>query len=592
MKYGNHPYLLIKDLALSEKAKNCPFIWNPILEKAGKDLTTPPIIPSDPDGWLWETLDKTKERILRDCIVYKATSDLKYFDAMKRQLWCLIDQWPWIEKFHHEEVGLEADLRTGIIMYTLGLVYDWMYSDFTIEERNRILTAITKKGYPMLKNDIAADAFYLTSYGNNWLAVMLGGYAVAALATVDESPYSSEIIDLALERTKIMATYVGNDGAWEEGPFYWGGIAFLVMFFNIIDSLPGSDTALLRIPSLLKTSMFPIYMNMPPGGRANFSDAHYYQDHNASYLFSIMAATAGNPHYQWAFKEFRNVSEYSKPELSKIGINDFRPPEEVYQFLSYDEKLQSAYPDNWPLFKLFQGDTYGFAASRSGFGRDDKGLVLCANGGTNSTNHHQLDIGQVIMTYNMHNFIYDPGYGRAFFLDNGERVNHQNYFPRSSMGHNIVTINGQNQIDSPTAHGYIRNCVSTEEMDLFEIEVTSAYENCEFATRMVKRMRNLDIVEIDDFHNLSTQLPIRLAWFYRGEAIIEDENTVSIQSSEGTCRIIIESKNPKTVSLASYSEDGYMDRNGKPLPPDIHNYICINVSSSLKHHIKTTFYFT
>ena len=592
MDYGLHPYLLINNMDLKSKADESSFIWNPIKEKADADLLSQPLKPADPDGWLWEILDRTKERILRGCIVYKVTGDDRYLEAMKKQLWCLIDEWPWIEKYHHEEVKLEADLRTGIIMYTLGLVYDWMYVDFSMEDRKRVLSAIIDKGYPMLKKDIEADAFYLTSYGNNWLAVMLGGFAAAALATIDENRYSSEILDLALERTKIMSTFVGADGAWEEGPFYWGGIAFLIMFFDIIDSLPGSKTNLLKTESLLKTSEFPIYMNMPSGGRANFSDAHYFQDHNASYLFSVMAKIAQNPNYQWAFKEFRNVSEFSKPELEKIEIRDFRPPEETYQFLAYDENLKAEYPDKWPLFKLFQGDTYGFIASRNGFGRNDKGLTLCANGGTNGTNHHQLDIGQIIMTYNKFNFIYDPGYGRAFFLDDGQKVSRQNYFAKSSMGHNIVTINGENQIDSPKARGAIRNCVSNEYMDLFEIELTTAYENCDCAVRMVKRRRDLDIIEVEDFFNLAAYLPLRLAWFYRGEARIEDENTVMVQSPAGMCRIIIESVEQLTIALESYSEKGYMDRNNKPIYPEVYNYIYINVEPGLKHHLKTTFYFT
>lgn len=304
-----------------------------------------------------------------------------------------------------------------------------------------------------------------------------------------------------------------------------------------------------------------------------------------------MARAAKNPVYQWSFKEFRNVSEYSKPELKKIGINDFRPPEEIYQFLSYDEKLKPAYPSDWPLFKLFQGENYGFATSRSGFGREDNGLVLCANGGTNGTNHHQLDIGQIIITYNKHNFIFDCGYGRAFYLDTGEKVNHQNYFTRSSMGHNIVTIDGQNQIDSSKAHGFIKNCVSNKDMDLFEIEKTSAYENCKFATRMIKRRRDLDIVEVEDFFNLTDVLPVRLAWFYKGEAIIEDKNTVTIKSEESICRLVIESSAKMQITLDSYSEEGYIDRAENPLNTDIYKFICINVEPSLKHHLKTNFYF-
>jgi oligo-alginate lyase len=298
----NHPYLLLHGVDLKTKAEKCGFIWNPILEKADADITSPPFVPENPEGWLWEILDKTKERILRGCIVYKVTGDERYLNSMKKQLWCLIDEWPWIENFCHKEIGLEADLRTGIIMFTLGLVYDWMYDDFSAFETNRLLSAIVDKGYPMLKKDIKADAFYLTSFGNNWLAVMLGGYAVAAYATMGECAFSQEIINLALERTQIMATYVGDDGAWEEGPFYWGGIAFLILFFDIVGSVPDATTNLLHMDRLEKTSMFPIYMNMPSGGRANFSDAHYYQDHNASFLFSVMARSAQNKNYQWAFK--------------------------------------------------------------------------------------------------------------------------------------------------------------------------------------------------------------------------------------------------------------------------------------------------
>jgi hypothetical protein len=285
------------------------------------------------------------------------------------------------------------------------------------------------------------------------------------------------------------------------------------------------------------------------------------------------------------------VSEISKPELNKIDITDFRPPEETYQFLSYDENLRSVYPSDWPLFKVFQGETYGFAVSRSGFGRDDNGLVLCANGGTNGTNHHQLDIGQVIMTFNRHNFIFDPGYGRAFYLDNGEKINHQNYFAKSSMGHNIVTIDGTNQIDSSDAHGLMRNCVTNDEMDFFEIEMASAYENCSSAVRTVKRRRNSNIVEIKDSFNLNNELPVRLAWFYKGDAEILSDGYIKITSPQGTCLILIESNVSKDISLQSYSEKGYMDRNNEPLRPETYQYISINIHPGKMHRIKTIFRF-
>ena len=591
MKFKEHPYLIIGNMNLREKAEAVSFLWQPILKKANEDLTRIPILPMDADGWLWEDLDRTKERILRGCVVYLITSENKYFEAMKRQLWCLIDDWPWIEKFHHEEIKLEADLRTGIIMFTLGLVYDWMYNEFTPEERIKIKTAITDRGYEMLKKDISNDAMYLNAYGNNWLAVMLGGFAVASLAIYNESDFAKEIVEMAIERTLRMSDHVGNDGAWEEGPFYWGGIAFLILFFDILDSLPGQKNAFLKKSSLLKTCMFPLYMNMPGGGRANFSDAHYNQDHNAAYLFSIMGRVDQNTYYQWAFKQFREVAEESKPELSRIGINDFRPHEETYQFLAYDHTLESKYPTELPLFKVFQGETYGFASSRGGFGRYDESLVLCANGGTNGTNHHQLDIGQLIMTFKKHNFISDPGYGRAFYINGGEKVNNQNYFAKSSMGHNIVTIDGANQIDSPDARGIIETIDIGPDKHEFKITMDSAYERCLGAVRRVERFLADNTVAVTDEFLLEEKLPTRLAWFYNGEASVIDDNTIEIKYESSICEIRIESNTAFVISLEHYTEEGMHDRNNKSMSPTKYNYISIAFIKTTSLNIISTFTF-
>ena len=268
---NKHPYLYISKFDLKEKSNANQKQFDEILKKANTDLTTPPLFPDDIKGWLYDILDRTKERILRNCIVYKITGETKYFESMKKQLFCLIDDWPWIEKYHKDTLKLKADLRTGIIMFTLGLVYDWMYNDFTAEEKLKVYNAITIKGFNLLKKDIKKKAFYLTSYGNNWLAIMLGGYCIAALATYNENSYSKEIYNLAMEKTQTMLGNLGKDGAWEEGPFYWGGISFLIMFFDIISSIPTVPN-FLDSDSIKNTPLFPIYMNMPPCGRANFSD--------------------------------------------------------------------------------------------------------------------------------------------------------------------------------------------------------------------------------------------------------------------------------------------------------------------------------
>ncbi|MCK5811366.1 MAG: heparinase II/III family protein [Clostridiales bacterium] len=584
----DHPYIYLPNINLQLKAKNNPVMYQSILEQANNDLDEPLLYPKDPNGWLYEILDKTKERILRNCIVYKITNEKKYLESMKKQLFYLIDKWPWIERYHKKEIKLHADLRTGIIMYTLGLVYDWMYHDFTELERLKIFEAITIRGYDLLKKDIKQDAFYLTSYGNNWLAIMLGGYCVAALATYHECDYSKDIYKLAIKRTKIMSETLGNDGAWEEGPGYWGGISFMVMFFDILSSVDNAPNFNLR-DSIMHTPLFPIYMNMPPNGRANFSDAHYPQDYNSIYIFATIARIYKNPYYQWAFLEFRKIAKESKSFLRKIKITDFRLQEETYSFLSYDKSITPKYPIIYDTLKVFQGSNYGFLSSRNGFGRQDTGTIVCANAGTNGTNHHQLDIGQVIITSNMENYICDPGYGLVYYFKDKTKATMENYFAKNSFGHNIVTIGNNSQKDGEKAKGKIVESFRKNDTNYFTIELTKAYRNVKNAYRKIIHKDNMVIV-YDDFTLISSDTAM-LRWFFNGNLFLTNGKFI-IDGNDGKCIGEVTSINSQLqITSSYYSDEGCLDRAGELLPPIEYPYMQFKLGKSKHHIFKTTFTF-
>ncbi|MBN2851464.1 MAG: heparinase II/III family protein [Clostridia bacterium] len=585
----HHPYMYITHMNLSEKAEKNLFLYQPLIDKANQDLLSPLLFPENTEGWLYDILDLTKERILRNCIVYKITKNQIYLDSMKKQLFLLIDQWPWIEKFHSEKLKLNADLRTGIIMFTLGLVYDWMFDDFDMAERAVLYDAITIRGFNLLKKDIRNKAFYLDAYHNNWMAVMIGGYCIAALATFNENDYSKEIYKMTIEKIPKMIDCLGHDGAWEEGPFYWGGISFLIMFLDIMSSVENVPNYLYR-ESFFKTPLFPIYMNMPPCGRANFSDAHYYQDHNSTHIFATMARLAKNPYYQWAFHEFRTVAAESIEPLKKLQVNNIRPQEETYQFLTYDDSIHPKYPYIYENFKVFQGENYGFISSRTNLGRNDSKTVLCANAGTNGTNHHQLDIGQVIITSHKENFICDPGYGLAYKFSDGTNTNMQNYFAKNSFGHNIVTIGRRNQIDSKKAHGIITEAYRKDDTNYFTIDVTKAYYNVKKAFRKIIH-RNDFIIIIDDF-SLLTSDEASLRWFFNGNLIMENSKFI-IETPEAKLLGEVTSSTHSMVSCSSsfYSDEGCLDRADQLLEPKQYPYMEFDLERSKHHVFNTTFTF-
>ena len=308
-----HPYLLIADqprpyaqtpAGLRRKSKESGPLWKPIRRRAQADLGAPALFPDDVDGWLFDIVDRAKDRILRSALVFLVSQDKRFLATVKEQVWDIIDRWPWVERYHREVVGLNADLRTGVIMQVLGLVYDWLQPHLSLRERTRIVDAI-RRGMAMLAEDRKQDAFYLSAYGSNWLAVMLGGFGTAALATYHEIPESPEIVGLSIERTEKMLKRIGEDGGWEEGVFYWAGLVNLGAFFHVVASATRGGLNFLKEDRLRRTCYFPLYFSMAPKGRADFGDAHFAFDSSGAPLFALMASVCQDPVLQWAFWEYR-----------------------------------------------------------------------------------------------------------------------------------------------------------------------------------------------------------------------------------------------------------------------------------------------
>ena len=362
---------------LREKANRLPSLWNTIVRKSERALGSPPLVPPDPDGWLYDILDLASERMIRSALVYLVTGDRRYRESALLQARCIIVDWPWIERYHAEKVGLHADLRTGVILYSIAILYDWLHDELDSSYRTLFIEAF-KRAFDLYKRDLDADAFYFTSYGSNWLAVMLGGYGAAALALGNDLPGCDVILDLSIQRCDGMLDRIGRDGGWEEGVFYWGGLVRLAKFYHLLYTAGDSEIETIRDPRFVETCYFPIYMSMAPNGRADFGDARFPFDHAGAPLFALIAAVARDEALQWAYHEYReNVNGEKQLEM---GIGEIRPDDETYQFICLDPGLASSRPTDKPMSRLFQNETYGFYVSRNGWGRSDESLTIAAKG--------------------------------------------------------------------------------------------------------------------------------------------------------------------------------------------------------------------
>lgn len=607
---GEHPYLLISAAPrpftrtldeLKAKRTACPGVWRPLAGRIRADLETPPLFPENVRGWLWDILDATKERLLRDSLAYLFTHRKRYLQCVKDQLWSLIDHWPWIEDFNAPR-GMHADLRTGVIMRTLGLVYDWLYPHLTESEKSRILTAMSEKGYAALQRDYDNDVHYFTGYGSNWLSCMLGGFGTAALATIHDLEKSGFVAELAVERCARMLEHVGLDGGWEEGPFYWGGVVNLALFFDIVRSATQGSVNYLNDERLKNTGYFPIYTAMAPNGRADFSDADYWYDHGGAAVFPLIASTDRNPHFQWAYREYRSPARETR-EILKLryagmkNIAAHRPEEETLQFVSYDPSIESQVPDkDFPLGRLFQTENYGFAVSRNGWGRRDDGVVVAAKGGNNGADHHQQDIGQLIVSAYRERYLKDLGYGNsAGFFPSGERIGYEGDFHKLTSGHNVVMIGGREQVNDASARGVIEDFRTDNEIgDSYTIDCTTAYGDvCRRGRRTVLHLRP-DVLVVHDNFDLVEPEVATLRWHYDGEAEIDDLGHFVITGLRGKCigRVVYLSGEAVEYTKGVHEQVGWISRASEALEDEYHRYVQIKARSSVRHVFISVFHFT
>ena len=106
--------------------------------------------------------------------------------------------------------------------HAFAIGYDWLHGALTAEEQATVREALIEKGLHPAAEAYAARAWWAAD-SFNWNNVCNGGIAIAALALADEEPdLCRPLLARALKGLpRALASYA-PDGAWSEGPGYWG----------------------------------------------------------------------------------------------------------------------------------------------------------------------------------------------------------------------------------------------------------------------------------------------------------------------------------------------------------------------------------
>ena len=329
---------------------------------------------------------RTKEVILEEAGTFLTNAALAYVLSREERHLNLAKAWA----LKMCEVPKESPNNYGFGPYVAGLAraYDWLYPHFDTTERARLRAHITN----------IAGGLYLGSFQNTpesqWWAechlhhdhwIPTGGYGEAALALIGEVDEAEIWALRARQEFDTSFSWLGNDGAWLEGPAdLCYALAPLLWFYGAWQTATGED--LHRVPWLEHAATYRLYHWLPDDTYVYTNDSFRSGRYNTSgsascHLLRRLASVFGNSHAQWladrdeAFDLApgpKGVPQAAYEGISVVGDwEEFPEPQALcaaWNVLWFDPDVKAKVPVDLPLSRHFENQ--GVGVLRSSWGED------------------------------------------------------------------------------------------------------------------------------------------------------------------------------------------------------------------------------
>jgi hypothetical protein len=506
--------------------------YDGLVQQGERILGEVPSIYVIPDGL--RLLNTSRRVVVRSYtlgLLYQLTGEKKYAEREWKELEAASKFPDWNPK-HFLDVGEMTNA------FAIG--YDWFFSYWNVDQKNIIKSAIIEKGLCralMAYDNRAVEGHsWWTRVEHNWNQVCNGGIGVGALAIADEEPKLSEyILRQVIKNLPYAMVHFGPDGAWNEGPGYWGySTQYNVAIISALESSLGTDFGLSKIDGFSKTALFPLYLTGPINRSFNYADGGD-------------GATGGSQMYWFARKFNQPAAAIYQKGLSRGGS--------ALDILWYPADLIAAKPPEIPLAAYYRLSEV--MTMRSAW-NDKNALFVGFKAGDNKANHSNLDIGSFVLDALGKRFVLDLGaddYNMPGYFNTGADGPRWNYYRMRAEGHNVVVLNpGLKPDQDPRASAKITK-FSTKGNTSFAIaDLTPAYASG--ATKVARGIAMADGQSVVIQDEIKAEKPSQLYWFLHTRAQINvaangKKATMTIDSAQVEVDIISPAKAKFTVMTAA-----------------------------------------
>lgn len=365
---------------------------------------------------------------------------------------------PW--NVNDDQVNFNFDHYNGDSGRMMAAVYDWLYPGLNQAQRDRIRGALIGKVITRVRGDYEFH-WWATAYRCNWCGVCNSGVGLAGLAILTENPQLTDVVAESYNRINNMFNELGIDGGWQEGGGYWNyGVHTSTFFADALKRLTKGKYNLFENERLKSNPVtFPLYISLPGDKSLNFEDSgggHYV---GSPYFINKLATETGNKQAAW-YRHF-------------LGKGT-----DIFYIIWPQPDIQPEPPENPSIH--FR--TINWWVMRSDF-KNPENVMVAGKAGKNDDPHHgHLDIGHFILYWQNEYFIRDigkeGGYDEKYFDDM-----RWDYPQASSIGHNVIFVNGEKQIPGKrrkqpynyNVGGDVLDFRTSEKRDYVLMDPTNAY---------------------------------------------------------------------------------------------------------------------
>ncbi len=448
----SHPYLFFSAsdkpaiVKRIEDDQECNNIFRRLIAEANRQLHTPvePFKPVEEEGFYSARLPylRTHRNAARNlAFVYQMTGDLRYAEKAFEFADAVCDVSNWVNGYHQfpviytrvwpwnvpdDQVNFSVDLEAAHTAFSLALVYDWLYPTLEKHQRDRIRGAILEKVITRVRGNYEYH-WWSTAYRCNWCSVCNSYIGCSAIALLTEDPQLIEVVAESYNRISKTLDELGVDGGWQEGCSYWNYmLRTSIEFADALKQVTNGNYNLFAHQKIKNNPIdFILYNSIPTQMTVNFGDSN-------------------NRLIGQTFFYNKIADEISCSEAAWFRENLFGAGTTIFDILWPRSTVKSVLPST----ASHHFRTIDWVVMRSDFNNPDNVLVAAKAGFHTDPHHGHLDCGNFVLYWKGEGFISEMGrgsYDERYFQESRWE------FPQaSSQGHNVVFVNGENQI--PAKH--------------------------------------------------------------------------------------------------------------------------------------------